>query len=44
MAQRAGIGWYGHVCSFSSVDAGKPRATYRPPLSGWNHIKSAVIM
>jgi hypothetical protein len=26
MAQRAGIGWYGHVCSFSSVDAGKPRA------------------
>ena len=40
MAQRASIGWYGHVYSFSSVDAGKPRATYRPPLSGWNYIKS----
>ena len=26
MAQRAGIGWYGHVCSFSSVDAGRLRA------------------
>jgi hypothetical protein len=26
LAQRAGIGWYGHVYSFSSVDAGKPRA------------------
>jgi hypothetical protein len=41
MAQRAGIGWYGHVCSFSSVDAGKPRAAAPsspgeiPPARAW---------
>ena len=32
MAQRAGIGWYGHVCSFSSVDAGRLRAALRLEL------------
>ena len=32
MAQRAGIGWYGHVCSFSSVDTGRLRAALQLEL------------
>ena len=32
MAQRAGIGWYGHVCSFSSVDTGRLRAALQLDL------------
>ena len=32
MAQRAGIGWYGHVCSFSSVDTGGLRAALQLEL------------